>query len=89
MTQLNLHVKECFYASVAHAVLKALCDMKHMKMMHRDVKPGNILLDNDGNIKLCDYGIVGFANNSSKCNSFKGDAIYMAVIFTYKHALFI
>jgi serine/threonine protein kinase len=38
-----------------------LCGIKYMHsaaVLHRDLKPGNILLNNDGKIKICDFGLA-------------------------------
>jgi len=47
------------------------------KIMHRDVKPSNILVNSCGDIKLCDFGVSAQLINSI-ANSFVGTRSYMA-----------
>lgn len=47
------------------------------QVIHRDVKPTNVVVKRDGQIKLCDFGISGFLHNS-KASTFTGCEIYMA-----------
>lgn len=49
-------------------------------VIHRDVKPSNILIDERGNIKLCDFGISGRLVDSKAKTRSAGCAAYMAVI---------
>ena len=49
---------------------------KH-KIIHRDVKPSNVLVNSRGEIKLCDFGVSGQLIDSM-ANSFVGTRSYMA-----------
>lgn len=48
-------------------------------VIHRDVKPSNILLDEKGGVKLCDFGISGRLVDSKAKTRSAGCAAYMAV----------
>jgi len=50
-----------------------------MHVIHRDVKPSNILLNRAGDIKLCDYSISGYLINSLALSMGVGFYPYMAV----------
>lgn len=43
---------------VAGEVLRALALLHGEGILHRDVKPGNILLDGEGGVKLADFGLA-------------------------------
>lgn len=51
--------------------------LQELKIMHRDIKPSNILVNSEGAIKLCDFG-VSTQLQQSMTATFVGTNAYMA-----------
>ena len=50
-----------------------------LKVIHRDVKPSNILINRNGEVKICDFGISGNLVDSVAKTIDAGCKPYMAV----------
>ncbi|CAH3025617.1 unnamed protein product [Porites evermanni] len=69
---------EDILGKITVAVLKGLSYLRdNHKIIHRDVKPSNILVNSRGEIKLCDFGVSGQLIDSM-ANSFVGTRSYMS-----------
>lgn len=65
---------------IAEAILSALKALHAAKILHRDIKPGNILLSDDGRVLLTDFGIAKAETDSTVTvsGSFMGTMAYIA-----------
>jgi eukaryotic-like serine/threonine-protein kinase len=66
--------------AIVRSVLQGLAHAHRLGVVHRDVKPSNILLDGNGHVKVADFGIAkaSFAEDLTTTGNLMGTARYLA-----------
>jgi serine/threonine-protein kinase len=49
-------------------LIDAFCYIEERSIIHRDIREGNILIDNDGTVKIIDFGIGKVSDKTSNCD---------------------
>uniref|UniRef100_T1IUF7 mitogen-activated protein kinase kinase n=1 Tax=Strigamia maritima TaxID=126957 RepID=T1IUF7_STRMM len=72
-------IPEDILGKIANAVVNALHYLQsRLQVIHRDVKPSNILINRQGQVKICDFGISGCLVDSVAKTVEAGCRPYMA-----------
>ncbi|KAJ8916095.1 hypothetical protein NQ315_004461 [Exocentrus adspersus] len=72
-------IPEDMLGKIALAVVSALHYLySQLRVIHRDVKPSNILINRQGEVKMCDFGISGYLVDSVAKTIDAGCKPYMA-----------
>ncbi|KAH8289509.1 hypothetical protein KR054_006541 [Drosophila jambulina] len=75
----DLRMEESVLGKIAMSVVSALHYLHaQLKVIHRDVKPSNILINRAGQVKICDFGISGYLVDSIAKTIDAGCKPYMA-----------
>lgn len=70
---------EDYIIPIARELAVALKHVHDAGVIHRDIKCGNVLVSEDGNLQLCDFGIAaGIENDAAKRSTIIGTPYWMA-----------
>lgn len=54
----DFHFSDSEIFGIFTQIIEGLCYIHKKQMVHRDLKPGNILFDEQGTLKICDFGLA-------------------------------
>ena len=76
-TQSAIEIIKEILSAIGYAHNKKIALSGYEGVLHLDIKPGNILISNNGKVKIIDYGISQ-GNNQKRAEKVMGSPMYMA-----------
>ena len=77
--EVDTSLSEEVVQTIARQLVAALHYLHSNRIIHRDMKPQNILIAADGTVKLCDFGFArAMSQDTFVLTSIKGTPLYMA-----------
>ena len=73
----KIKTKEMFKKIIIQ-VIEIIKYLHSLDIIYRDIKPENILLDKDYNVKLCDYGWASYLSKGQFCSAYCGTPEYVS-----------
>lgn len=71
--------EEKYIAVIVRELVLALQSVHRLGVIHRDLKAANVLITNEGNVNLCDFGVAAeITSNSLKRTTMAGTPYWMA-----------
>jgi mitogen-activated protein kinase kinase len=65
-------------SKILKEMLKAMQHYFSRGIVHRDIKPDNVMLGDDGMVRICDFGVSFKCENNSHLTKQVGSMMYMA-----------
>jgi len=76
----NFDIDDFSLASITYQIMWGLAYLHYDNNLHRDIKPGNVLMNSNGQVKLSDFGICKVLDNSmAMSDTSVGTFRYMSV----------
>ena len=76
--RLEKRIKENTVKFIAAQIVMAIGELHSRKILYRDLKPENLLINSDGYVMIADFGISKVVNQT---NTFIGTPTYIGNIF--------
>jgi len=83
----NQKLPEEAIRTITAQLVSALNYLHNRQIIHRDMKPQNVLITAGGSVKLCDFGFArALSRTTLALNSIKGTPLYMAPELVQEHS---